>query len=137
MLTLVARSRSTQVSSMNNSTWDDQQVVAEFARIKIATWRGCRYWLPVLAGGFIGMIAFGDVDDNSSPQRWAFSLVAFCLLCLAILRIVVVVRRTYRCPVCGSIPMNRGSLFGPGSFGIDSSVALNPVTCSSCGARLK
>ena len=55
----------------------------------------------------------------------------------ALIAIIFAVRRHYRCPKCGEVPMGTWVDSGPSSFGVNRGVDLFPANCPHCGARLR
>jgi hypothetical protein len=117
-------------------TSDELPFVHEFQRRRMLTWNAVKFWFIAMACGVVGMLLVGDVDLNSTPRQLGLSIFFFTLFAVPIVRIVVVVRATYRCPACGAIPMSGSVSFGPSIYGYDRGVAFSPKTCSACGVRL-
>jgi hypothetical protein len=113
-------------------------VSAEFQRRRSATWRASRLWLLL---GIIAAVVFwlqpkGNSADMSETQ-FTLSLISFVVMGVSIVAITFSVRRLYRCPNCGAIPMGSWATLGPTSFSLRRDVDLNPSTCGNCGAKLR
>jgi hypothetical protein len=115
----------------------EREIIEEFKRRRAETWAASKYWLLLAIAGFAGGAFIGDLNQDSSPKLWKWGTLFFSLVFVSVLRLVFVVRASYRCPACGEIPMQGSALLGPGSFGVEEGVALSPSRCSNCGVRLK
>jgi hypothetical protein len=111
-----------------------------------ATWAAIRLWLILLLAGVIGFyIPFWlnrehvhklpqshqyilSTNDESEAQ-FTLGLVSFVVAGGALIAIIFAVRRHYRCPKCGEMPMARS--------GLRWSLAIFPAACPNCGARLR
>lgn len=113
------------------------EIIEEFKKRRADTWAASKYWLLLAIIGFVGGMFVGNLDQNSSPERWRWGILFLAFIFVAVLRLTFIVRSKYRCPSCGNIPMQRSTQLGPGSFGIEEGVALSPTRCSNCGVRLK
>jgi hypothetical protein len=116
----------------------DAQVIAEWDRRRSATWRAIRWALAVLV---ISSIAFWYLAKTPASEMDGTQLITtfaiFLVLGIAMLLVIFRTNKLYRCPRCNSVPMGEWSSLGPGSIGYESGVALNPTSCSKCGARLR
>jgi hypothetical protein len=126
--------------------------VAAFRKARRDTWRAIRIWLLVLVGGVIGFaipfwlnrshlhtIAPGKYSLSAADEtvgQFTLGLGSFIAAGAAIIGIAVGVRRHYRCPKCNAVPIGTWSTLGPGSFGLNRGIAINPSVCPSCGAAL-
>jgi ribosomal protein S27AE len=99
---------------------------AEFQKKRRRAWRKTRWAVLILLVSFAG--AWWDMR---------LFIPAFIASFIAILWIVYVTTRRYRCPACGEIPMTNGPAFGTDGIFYDKSVDLDPEFCSNCGVRLK
>jgi uncharacterized membrane protein HdeD (DUF308 family) len=133
-----------------------QWTVAAFQRRRHDTWKAIRVWLLLLALGTVGFFvpfwldrsAVHTIQPGSGAVRWSLSadditqgqftvLLASLIVCgVAIIAIVMGLRRHYRCPGCNAIPMGAWNILGPGSVGRRSGVAVFPSVCPNCGAHL-
>jgi hypothetical protein len=115
----------------------DQDTVKEFQENRAETWAASKPWLFLMAIGVIGGLFVGDLNGQSPTERWVLGLIFFVLFGASIMRLTFIVRARYRCPACGKVPMSGWALFGPGSFGYERGVDLNPRQCHNCGTKLK
>ena len=111
--------------------------VVEFRKRRAATWRAIRYWLlaDVLCLATFFALPKGSDRDMSEAS---FTENLLCLVLFGVCSVVVIltVRRLYRCPKCESIPTNRSTFLGLGSFGVGSGINPFPKSCPTCGAPL-
>ena len=114
-----------------------RDTASEFQEIRAETWAAARWWLLLMLIGAIGGFFVGDLDDNSSSERWAVGLLFFAMFAVPIVRLTYIVRSLYRCPSCSEVPMEGWLNIGPSSFGAARGVALSPRQCPNCGAKLK
>ena len=115
----------------------EREIIQEFKHRRAETWVASKYWLLLVIVGFVGGAFVGNLDQDSPAELWKWGSLFFALIFVSILRLVFIVRDKYRCPACEGIPMQRNTLLGPGSFGVEEGVALSPARCSNCGVRLK
>jgi|SRR3569833_1330489 len=123
-----------------------------FRMARSDTWRAIRIWMLVLVAGMIGFatpfwlnrsrlhtLAPGRYSLSAADERggqFTLGLVSFVATAVAVIGITVGVRRRYRCPKCNAVPTGTWSTLGPGSFGLNRGVAINPSLCPSCRAPL-
>jgi glycerol uptake facilitator-like aquaporin len=121
-----------------------------------ATWVAIRFWVIALLAGVIGFyIPFWlnrehvhkqklgrrtrytlSTNDETEGQ-FTVGLVSFAVASGALIAIIIAVRRHYRCPKCGEVPMGSWVNSGAGYFGVNRGLALFPATCPNCEARLR
>lgn len=111
--------------------------VKEFQRRRKETWAAAKPWAFLLVGSAIGGLFITMAHGKPLTDHWLFSLILFAGFAVSILRLTFIVKASYRCPVCGEVPMQGVSLLGPPSFGHEEGVDLNPTKCLHCGAQLK
>lgn len=99
---------------------------AEFQTRRRRAWRKARWAAAILLASFAA--AFWDMR---------FFLLAFVGGMGAIVWLIFVASRYYRCPACGKTPMTNGPAFGTEGVLYEKSVDLDPEFCSNCGVRLK
>ena len=115
----------------------EREIIDEFKQRRSNTLAASRNWVLLAVVGFVGGAFVGDLDANSSLAQWNWAVLFFSLAAISILRLVFIFRANYHCPSCGELPVKRSTVFGPGSFGIEEDIDLDPMRCSHCGVRLK
>ena len=75
--------------------------------------------------------------NDETEGQFTLWLVSFVVAGGALIAIIFAVRRHYRCPKCGEVPMGTWVDSGPSSFGVNRGVDLFPANCPHCGARLR
>jgi hypothetical protein len=137
---------------MESTPW----TVNAWRKQRRATWVAIRFWLIALLVGMIGFyVPFWlnrehvHVQELGSRTRYTLStndetegqftlgLVSFVVAGGALIAIIFAVRRHYRCPKCGEVPMGTWVDSGPSSFRVNRGVDLFPANCPNCGARLR
>ena len=107
-----------------NSTPDDS--VSKFQMQRSETGRIIRPWVIIIVAALLVM---GIVVTFHSwfSELWRLSLIfgSFLVLAISIIRISLVVKSRYCCPVCGQMVSD------------SKGVLLDPETCHNCGAQLK
>jgi hypothetical protein len=135
---------------MESTPW----TVNAWRRQRRATWVAIRFWLIALLIGMAGFylpfwlnrervhkLASRNLytlsTNDETEGQFTLGLVSFVVAGGALIAIVFAVRRHYRCPKCGEVPMRTWTNSGPSSIGISRGLALFPTTCPNCGARLR
>ena len=115
-----------------------QDVSSEFQRRRGDTWRRIRWWmlLVVLAGGAFALGPH-EPDGDLTFGQLMFQMGMFIILLTGMVVVIRSVNKHYRCPACNSVPMLGFFAAGGSGFGYEEGVALNPRTCSKCGAKLR
>lgn len=112
--------------------------IDEFQRRRKATWRAIRWWLLTAIVSVLLMAAMSIRWDGTSEAlylRAGGSLIIVVIACGAAMAFQV--RRLYRCPRCGAIPIK--TVYGwRDEFGNDvRDLQWNPSSCPTCQALLR
>ncbi len=113
-------------------------VSVEFQRRRQATWRRIRWWVllvSVTGGAFWWGAHVSEPDPTVGQVMFQLVMLAACGTGFVV--VVLRLRKNYRCPSCDAIPMAGSFEVGQSGVGYDEGVALNPRTCSGCGAKLR
>jgi hypothetical protein len=98
----------------------------EFRARQSATWQRSKLWLVLAVAGFVGMVAAGHVDGESSASRWALALASFGGLAFGIAMLTRIVLAHYRCPNCERSVIR-----------VLDGVPLSPKACPHCHVPLR
>jgi hypothetical protein len=112
--------------------------IDEFQRRRNRTWRAIRWWLLTAIGSVLLMAAISIHWGGTSEAlylRVGSSLIILAMVCGA--AVAFQIRRLYRCPRCGSIPIK--TVYGwRDQFGNEArDVQWNPSSCPTCQAPLR
>jgi hypothetical protein len=112
--------------------------IDEFQRRRKGTWRAIRWWLLTTIVSVLLMVAMSIRWDGTSETlylRVGSSLFILVVICGA--AVTLQIRRLYRCPRCGSIPI-KTAYGGRDEFGNEvRDVQWNPSSCPTCRAPLR
>jgi hypothetical protein len=113
-------------------------VIAEFQRRRIQTWKAVRWWLllAVIAGVAFALSPQGSTLELTQGQ-FTFLLICFVVIAVSIIVAIRAVYAYYRCPICNIVPMRQMGAGGGGGFSYRTGVDLNPSICPKCGAQLR
>lgn len=75
--------------------------------------------------------------DDMPLWQLNLSVISFVAIIASVVAITAAVQRHYRCPRREAIPSASRALLGPVRFGIQRGIALNPLVCANCGAKLR
>lgn len=113
--------------------------IALFQRRRKRTWRVVRVWLVI---GFVSFCTAGwfsphdgQIQLIDTPAVAAFLLGCFAAM-VSIAFIIYATQKYYRCPRCGSVPMDGDLFIGTSGVGYERGVLLNPKSCPKCRAPL-
>src|SRR5688572_12236235 len=103
----------------------DAQVIAEWKKRRLATWRGIRVAIVLMlaAGAGFGCLLKTPTAEMSATQL-AASFLVFLVLALAMVVAILRTNKLYRCPRCNEVPADDG-------------VLLFPKHCPKCNAVLQ
>jgi len=98
--------------------------IPEFQRRRSEVWHRVRLWALGVVPLFVAVPLMGALEIQSRPLFWAVTLSLGALAFFAAFRIVQTINRSYKCPSCEKLVTEKDG------------IALNPVSCPHCGARL-
>ena len=92
----------------------DAQVIAEWKRRRLATWRGIRVSLVIMlaAGAGFWYLLKTPTAEMSGTQLVA-SFLVFLMFALAMVVAILRTNKLYRCPRCNEVPADDGVLLFP------------------------
>jgi hypothetical protein len=115
-----------------------ESTITEFQRRRKATWYAIRWWLFVSCLTVVALLILPFTRLSSQVDlhlRIGVFLIFVFLVCVVVIRLQV--RRLYRCPQCGKVPIR--TYFGwRNEFGDEArDIQWNPADCPNCRTALR